>query len=155
MLTRQHNGIRVGTVKTTAHPVKRAPVGRPRSSALTRTEQLRLAKRAQRVRDGDAGQHEARLKLPRALAERLVFASRQPDFIAALTKLVDAMVVEVSRYPQLKLLCWNRRARYLALEDAWSLYERNWRFIDVETLDPSERELIESLFARHGGVRRG
>jgi hypothetical protein len=142
-------------MKSAAPPVKRTAAGRPRISTLTRTEQLRLAKRAQRARDSEAGQVEVRLKLPKASAERLLIAARQPDFIEALTKVLEATVVEVARYPQLKLLCWNQRARYLAAEDAWSLYERNWRFVEPEHLEPAERALIESLSSRFGRLSHG
>lgn len=137
------------------HPVKRAAAGRSPTRAQTRTEQLRLAKRAQRARDAKAGQTEARIKLPKALAERLMFASRQPGFIDALAKALDTAVIEVDRYPQLKLLCWNRRVRYLSAEDAWSLYERNWRFVKPDQLASAERVLIDFLFSSHGGGRRG
>jgi hypothetical protein len=130
---------------------KRRTAGRPRTSALTRAEQLRLAKRAQREREGKAGQTEARIKLPRALVQRLLFASRQPGFVATLTQLLDSETVEVSRYPQLKLLCWNRRDQFLTAQEAWSLYERNRRFVEADRLEPSERQLIETLSSRFGG----
>ncbi len=129
----------------------RVTAGRPRSSELTRAEQLRLAKRAQREREGKAGQTEARIKLPNALAQRLLFASRQEGFIAALAKLLNSESVEVGRYPQLKLLCWNRRSRFLTVQDAWSLYERNWRFVEPNKLEPPERQLIDILCSRFGG----
>ena len=138
----------MGTSPTHA---KRRTAGRPRTSALTRAEQLRSAKRAQREREGQAGQTEARIKLPRAMAQRLLFASRQPGFVALLGKVLDCETIEVGRYPQLKLLCWNRRNQFLTAQDAWSLYERNWRFVEPNQLEPSERQLIETLSSRFGG----
>lgn len=135
---------------------KQRPAGRPRSSELTRAEQLRLAKRAQREREGKAGQTEVRIKLPRALAQRLMFASRQQGFVDVLTQLLDAETIDVKRYPQLQFLCWNRRDHFLTPQDAWSLYERNWRFVETNQLEPSERQLIEILSARFGGgIRHG
>jgi len=135
---------------------KRRTAGRPRSSALTRAEQLRLAKRAQREREGKAGQTEVRIKLPRALAQRLMFALRQHGFVDLLTRLLDSETIDVERYPQLKLLCWNRRNSYLTAQDGWSLYERNWRFVETNKLEPPERQLIERLSARFGGgIRHG
>ena len=135
---------------------KRLTVGRPRTSALMRAEQLRQAKRAQRKRDGDAGQTEARIKLPRALAQRLRFASQQPGFVAKLAELLDAESIEVGRFPQLKLLCWNRRNQFLSAQYAWSLYERNWRFVEANQLDASERQLIDLLSSRFGvGIKHG
>src|SRR3989442_14222270 len=97
---------------------KRA-AGRPRASHIGRAEQLRLAKRAQPVREREAGLVVARLKLPVALAERLAFAVRQEGFQAALRAFLKAETIEVADYPQLKLLCWNRRGRFLSAREAW------------------------------------
>lgn len=138
-------------MRTTSEPIRRASAGRPRTSSLTRREQLRLAKQTQRDREASAGQTEARIKLPLTLAKRLMFASRQTSFLDALRQLLDSETVEVSRYPQLKLLCWNRKNSFLTAEDAWSLYERNWRFVETERLDLVEQRLIENLSARFGG----
>jgi hypothetical protein len=132
----------------------RASAGRPPTSKLSRPEQLRRAKRAQREREARGGQAEARLRLPRDLAKRLMFASRQPGFIDALTRMLESETVEVNRYPQLKLLCWNRRGSFLSAEDAWSLYERNWRFIEPDRIEDMEERLIETLSARFGGGLR-
>lgn len=142
-------------MKSSTPPREQASAGRPRSSVVTRTEQLRLAKRAQRVRDSKAGQIEVRLKLPKALAERLLVAAREPAFLAALTQTVDAIIVEVNRYPQLKLLCWNQHVPYISADYAWSLYERNWRFVVPEQLEPNEYALVESLSKRFGRLSHG
>ncbi|MFM9971758.1 MAG: hypothetical protein ACKVQK_25540 [Burkholderiales bacterium] len=136
---------------TTSATTKAATRGRPRSSKLSRTQQLRLAKQAQRERDALANQTEARIKLPRPLAQRLLFATRQPGFIDSLSQFLDSETVEVERYPQLKLLCWHRRDRLLRAEDAWSLYERNWRFVEPAQLEPAEKRLIDMLNTRFGG----
>lgn len=138
-------------MQTTLTHTRRAAIGRPRTSKLTRAEQLRLAKQAQREREVTAGQAEARIKLPSALAKRLMFASRQPGFIATLTQMLDSEAIEIGRYPQLKLLCWNRRGGFLSPKDAWSLYERNWRFVESDRLEPTEQGLIEMLSSRFGG----
>lgn len=143
--------MRITPSPTVRIPVAGAPIGRPRTSTLTRTEQLRRAKQTQREREGRAGMVEARLKLPGALARRLMFISKQAEFIDALTRMLDAESVEVGRYPQLKLLCWNRRGAFLSARDAWSLYERNWRFVEPGQLDADEHALIERLSARFGG----
>jgi hypothetical protein len=138
-------------MKTTPAHTSRASAGRPRTSNLTRPEQLRRAKQTQRDREASAGQTEARIKLPITLAKRLMFASRQAGFLDALKQLLDSETVEVSRYPQLKLLCWNRQNSLIAAEDAWSLYERNWRFVETDRLELVEKRLIEKLSARFGG----
>lgn len=130
--------------------------GRPRISNLSRSEQLRVAKRAQREREREAGQVQTRLRLPAPLAARLTFAAQQPAFAAALSEFLDTALVEVAHYRQLKLLCWNRRSPWLSAADAWSLYERNWRFIESGQLEPAERTLIDRLNARFGaGVPHG
>ena len=157
MKTRPHRHTRKA-VSTTAGTVvdTAAPAGRPRVSDLTRAEQLRAAKRAQREREREAGLVLARLRLPAALAARLVFSARQPGFADALAEFLDADTVEVARYPQLNLLCWNRRSPLVSAKDAWSLYERNWRFIDSSQLGPAERGLLDRLALRFGeGVTRG
>jgi hypothetical protein len=138
-------------MKTTPAHTGRASAGRPRTSKLTRREQLRLAKQTQRDREARAGQTEVRIKLPRTLAKRLMFASRQTGFLDALRELLDSETVEVNRYPQLKLLCWNRQDSFLTAEDAWSLYERNRRFVETDRLEPTEQRLIEKLSLRFGG----
>jgi hypothetical protein len=135
---------------TAAHARKRT-VGRPRTSDLTRAEQLRRAKRVQREREGRAGQVEARVKLPQALARRLMFAARQEEFSAALARMLDSETVELARFPQLKLLCWNRRGEFIGARDAWNVYERNWRFVEPARLNPDERALIDRLSLRYGG----
>lgn len=132
---------------------ERHRAGRPRTSGLSRAEQLRAAKQRQRVRERDAGVTEVRLMLSAASAAGLTFAARQPGFAGALAELLEAEVVETARYPQLKLLCWNRRAHFLGAHDAWSLYERNWRFVDAAALSEGERALIRRLDARFGGGR--
>lgn len=49
-------------------------------------------------------------------------------------------------YPQLGLLAWNRdAARPIPREEAFELYERNWRHVDVDHLTPGEADLINEL----------
>ena len=156
MLTRHHIKTNLDGMSIVSTRTGQATAGRPRTSHLSRAEQLRFAKQKQRERDGKAGRIEARLMLPHALAQRLAIAARQPGFIDALTLLLDAQTIDIERYPQLRLLCWNRRGRYLSAEDAWSLYERNWRFVEPDHLDPAERGLIDTLSARFdAGMRHG
>jgi hypothetical protein len=54
-------------------------------------------------------------------------------------------------YPELKLLVWNRDpARPIEAEEAFQLYERNWRHVDAERLTSKEAELIEMLTTEFG-----
>ncbi len=68
-----------------------------------------------------------------------------PGFQALFSEFLEAQLIEISDYPQLKLLCWNLKTEFLTRADAFALYERNWRFIDAPTLEPKERELIDEL----------
>jgi hypothetical protein len=57
-----------------------------------------------------------------------------------------------ARYAELARLAWNRDpSRAISGEEALSLYEANWRHVDVTSLAPRERELIQALANRFGG----
>ena len=73
-----------------------------------------------------------------------------PGFEAELGEYLNDAIVEVKRFPNLKLLCWNRGDRYLTDRDAFGLYERNWRFVDRGRLEKQERNLIDKLAAKYG-----
>ena len=109
----------------TKHP----KLGRPRTSALNRAEQLHAAKRAQRLRAAVAA----------------------PQFGAALDKLIDETVLDLDAWPKLREIAWSRKGRWILAEDALALYERNWRFVEPERLDKTEGALIEQLKDRYGG----
>jgi hypothetical protein len=129
----------------------RAPrPGRPKTNPLSRVEQVRAAKRAQRRRERLAGIQSVSLKLAARDAERWRVATQQPEFEARLRWLVDDLVIDAARYDNLALLCWNRRGRLMGAEEAFHLYERNWRLVDQRRLQPAERDLIERLTARYG-----
>ena len=129
-------------------PIK--PLGRPKTSSLSRREQLRLAKRAQRARERAAGMTAVPMKLAAREAERMRAAMARPEFANRLRGLLDDTLVEVAAYDNLAALCWNRRDRYLGAEEAFRLYERNWRLVDQRRMKPAERALIERLAARYG-----
>ena len=59
-----------------------------------------------------------------------------------------------ARYAELARLAWNRDpSRAISGEEAFSLYEANWRHVAVASLSPQERELIQVLANRFGGGR--
>jgi uncharacterized MAPEG superfamily protein len=124
--------------------------GRPKTSALPRREQLRHAKRAQRARQKLANFVEVQLTLPAAVAAKLGAARRAPDFVDRLHAALDGLVVRLADYPQLRDLAWNRGDEYIPAKEAFQLYERNWRFLDLDALDDRERALIERLTAELG-----
>lgn len=129
---------------------KPRPRGRPRVSRLTRAEQLRAAKRAQRDRERAAGLAAVELRLPKDQATKLRLAATDPEFRAALARLLDEAILDLERWPMLRDLAWNRADRLIPSEEALGLYERNWRFVDTTRLQPDEAALIERLKARHG-----
>ncbi len=116
----------------------------------TRQEQLRAAKRSQRLKDGQAGLVLYQLKLPIALRERLKVAMRSAAFVARLHAFLRFEIIRVSDYPGLALLCWNRDLEYMTREDAFRLYERNWRHVDVAQLSKEERAFIDDLKREFG-----
>ena len=124
--------------------------GRPRTSRLDRPEQLRRAKRAQRAREKAAGLVGVALRVPAPLAKRLRTAAASPTFARDMDRLLDELVLDIERWPRLRELAWNRKDRWIPAQEALSLYERNWRFIEGEPLGDAEAALIERLKARYG-----
>lgn len=131
-------------------PTARARPGRPKTNPRPRLEQLRIAKRMQRKRDRDAGLALCQVKLPRKTAQRLQHALAIPGFDAELRQFLDDAIVDTRKFPNLKLLCWNRPAPFLTERDAFGIYERNWRFVDTKTMPDGERALIRRLAEKHG-----
>jgi hypothetical protein len=123
---------------------------RPKKSDLTRREQLRHAKRAQRVRQRSANVVEVQLALPAGTAAKLAAARRAPGFVQQLDDALDRLVVRLADYPQLEDLAWNRIDEFIPATDAFKLYERNWRLLDPRMLEDRERALIERLKAELG-----
>jgi hypothetical protein len=124
--------------------------GRPKTSPLSRREQLRRAKRAQRARQRLAKIVEVQLPLPADVAEKLAAARRAPEFVAQLDAALDRLVVRLSDYPQLRDLAWNRSEDLIPAKQAFQLYERNWRLLDHAELDDRERALIARLKTEFG-----
>ena len=143
MLTSHHNKPKLAPMK----PEQTRRPGRPKTSALSRQEQLRLAKRG---REQSAGAVVVALKLAARDAERVRAAIVRPEFTHRLRGLLDDALIEIAAYENLKALCWNRRDRYLGAEEAFRLYERNWRLVDARRMRPAERALVERLAARYG-----
>ena len=106
---------------------------------------MRVAKQAQRQRDRAAGLALCQVKLRKDVAERLRQAVAIPGFDAELEKFLGEAVVEVDKYPNLKLIAWNRVDSLLTARDAFGLYERNWKFVDTNNMGAAERELIRRL----------
>lgn len=54
--------------------------------------------------------------------------------------------IPLADYPQLKQLAWQvHGADELTPNEALSIYERNWRYVDVSAIEPREQQLIDAL----------
>lgn len=54
--------------------------------------------------------------------------------------------MRLADYPQLKQLAWQvHGVDELTPAEALSIYERNWRHIDLAALQPHEQQLVEGL----------
>ena len=124
--------------------------GRPKTSRVPRREQLRRAKRAQRARQRLANVVEVQMPLPGSVAAKLAAARRAPNFPELLDRALDRFVVRLADYPQLRDLAWNRADDFITANEAFQLYERNWRLVDAGSLDARERALIDRLKADLG-----
>lgn len=59
--------------------------------------------------------------------------------------------IALSQYEQLRQLCWNLAPDTSMTEaEAFAIYERNWRFIDHQKLDPAEKAFLETLVNTYG-----
>ena len=124
--------------------------GRPKTSKLSRAEQLRRGQQAKRRRDRAAGLVTVQLKLPRATAEKLRVVARAGDIAQRLDEVLADAVVRVADYPFLAQIAWNRTEPLISARDAFGMYERNWRFVDAPQLSDAEKTLIERLKTQFG-----
>jgi len=54
--------------------------------------------------------------------------------------------IYLADYPQLKQLAWQvHGSDELTPVEALSIYERNWRHVDIHALEPQERKLVDAL----------
>lgn len=64
--------------------------------------------------------------------------------------------VRLADYPQLKQLAWQVQGDVsLTPSEAWSIYERNARHLDVATMDAREQDLLAGLRLALGGGANG
>ena len=70
--------------------------------------------------------------------------------IAAVGEVANAEV-DLRLAPVLKSLLWTGRERdRIPAEEAFRNYERNWRFVRLEKLEPQEQQLIDQLARTYG-----
>ena len=64
--------------------------------------------------------------------------------------------IRLADYPQLKQLAWQvHGADELTPTEALSIYERNWRHVETQDLEPRERDLVNALrlgLGERGGI---
>jgi len=63
---------------------------------------------------------------------------------------MDTPTLEIARWPALRSLAWQLHQDRIGEPDALALYEREWRHLDPDRLDPEERALIERLVRTYG-----
>jgi len=115
-----------------------------------RAEQLRAGKRRQRARERAAGLTHIQLTLPDQIAKKLAVAARLGEFPKELEGLLDHVVIRPRDYPMLADIAWNLHEEYIPARNALALYERNWRFVDLERMQARERALLHDLAERFG-----
>jgi len=115
-----------------------------------RERQMREAKRRQRQREAEAGLGVYQVRLPQPLLKRFKVGMRQPEFVAALTAFLEQEVLHVIEYGGLASICWNLREEYLTRREAFALYERNWRYLDVDSMTEDETRLLDELREEFG-----
>ena len=130
-------------MRSSSEPRRRVPPDR--------AEQLRRAKRAQRVRDAAAGLVLCQVKLRPQTARKLRDALALPGTEDALEAFLDDLIIDARAYPGLYDLLWNRLDTRVTAREAFDLYERNWRFLDQTRLLDPERALIDRLTSQFGG----
>lgn len=63
--------------------------------------------------------------------------------------------IKLDNYPQLKQLAWQvQGSNELKPAEALSIYERNWRHVDVSAMEPQERNLVDALRQAFEDVQR-
>lgn len=61
------------------------------------------------------------------------------------------MNTRIDTMPQLRQICWNRRADGTVTdEEALALYERNWDFVDIDAMGAEERAFLDHLVVTVG-----
>ncbi len=62
--------------------------------------------------------------------------------------------IRISNYKQLKRLAWQlKKTHELTPQEALDFYERNWRHVDINSMDSREKKLLEMLLAAFGRER--
>lgn len=55
--------------------------------------------------------------------------------------------IDREKFPQLNLILWDTKVRFVEPLDALNMYERRWRYVDRSKLTEKENQLILGLAA--------
>lgn len=65
------------------------------------------------------------------------------------------VTISLADYPQLKQLAWQvHGVDALSPQEALNIYERNWRHLDLDAMEPQERDLVAALEQVFAGEHR-
>jgi transcriptional regulator with XRE-family HTH domain len=79
-----------------------------------------------------------------AATDRTEVHRTEPDAID--TPDPDAPSIRIGDHPALRRLGWQLdESTELSPREALNLYERNWRHVDISTMDPAERDFLDHL----------
>lgn len=115
-----------------------------------RAEQLRDAKQRQRSRDKADGLGLYQVKLPMDLIKKLKAGMNKESFPTRLANFIDEELIDPLEYEALRLLCWGRTQGFVTRQEAFQIYESNWRHVDESNLDERESTLISNLKSEFG-----
>ncbi len=59
-------------------------------------------------------------------------------------------MINIKDYPELNLISWSTHVKQITEEEAFGIYENNWRFVEVEKLTKKEASFIEHLKNKYG-----
>jgi hypothetical protein len=72
------------------------------------------------------------------------------DYIGCMTAQITDEIIP-NDFPELKSLLMDRDPQCaISAKEAFALYERNWRFVDVRKLTEHETQLVRELAAVYG-----
>lgn len=128
--------------------IRQAVRERRRTLGWSQSELARRARLEQRqISLFESGAPGGDLRLS-SLARLLSALGIEAALAAPQARRAESRLIDLSEYPALRLLAWNRSSRTLTEEEALALYEANWRH--VGKLDPREQALVRRLVRRHG-----
>ena len=75
------------------------------------------------------------------------FPSNESDDVAQKQK---EKLLTIAEFPQLAFLTWNRASETIPEEEAFLLYERNWRYVEPDKMTDRETTMVAYLTQKYG-----